>query len=108
MAQAYDKILKENLEKMILQLISKTAGIELVSGEILYPELQYTIEREADFVEKVTTKDKGMLIFHVEFQTTNEKSMADRMFVYAGLLYRIYHLPIRQIVFYWKRAYENG
>jgi hypothetical protein len=100
MAQAYDKILKENLEKIILQLIRKTTGIDPVKGEILYPELQYTLEREADFVEKVTTRDNQSLIFHIEFQTTNEKAMADRMFVYAGLIYQIYHLPVRQIVFY--------
>jgi hypothetical protein len=77
MAQQYNKIIKENLEKVILQLIHKTNGIELVSAEILYPELHYTIEREADFLEKVTTKDHQTLIFHIEFQATNEKAMAD-------------------------------
>jgi hypothetical protein len=71
-----------------------------LSGEILYPELHYTIEREADFIEKVTTKDNQTLIFHIEFQTSNERAMADRMFVYAGLIYHIYRLPVRQIVFY--------
>jgi hypothetical protein len=100
MAQQYDKIIKENLEKVVLQLIRKTTGIEPQKGEILYPELNYTIEREADFIEKVTTKDNQLLIFHIEFQTTNEKAMADRMFVYAGLIYQIYRLPVRQIVFY--------
>jgi hypothetical protein len=100
MAQAYDKVIKENLEKIILQLIRKTTGVEPAKGEILYPELHYTIEREADFLEKVTTKDNQVIVFHVEFQTSNESSMADRMFVYAGLIYQIYRLPIRQIVFY--------
>jgi hypothetical protein len=100
MAQHYDKIIKENLEKVVLQLIRKTTGIEPQTGEILYPELNYTIEREADFIEKVTTKDNQLLSFHIEFQTTNEKAMADRMFVYAGLIYQIYRLPVRQIVFY--------
>jgi hypothetical protein len=100
MAQQYDKIIKENLEKVVLQLIRKTTDIEPVKGEILYPELNYTIEREADFLEKVTTKDHQTLIFHIEFQTTNEQAMADRMFVYAGLIYQIYRLPVRQIVFY--------
>jgi hypothetical protein len=100
MAQQYDKILKENLQKVVLQLIRKTTNVEPLTGEILYPELNYTIEREADFIEKITTKDKQTLIFHIEFQTTNEKAMADRMFVYAGLIYQIYRLPVRQIVFY--------
>jgi hypothetical protein len=100
MAQQYDKIIKENLEKVVLQLIRKTTDIEPVTGEILYPELNYTIEREADFLEKVVTRDNQTLIFHIEFQTTNEKYMADRMFVYAGLIYQIYRLPVRQIVFY--------
>jgi len=100
MAQEYDKIIKENLEKVVLQLISKTTNIEPIKGEVLYPELHYTIEREADFVEKIITKDNQTLVFHVEFQTANDKSIADRMFVYAGLIYKIYRLPIRQIVFY--------
>jgi hypothetical protein len=100
MAQQYDKIVKENLEKVVLQLIRKTTGIEPLTGEILYPELNYTIEREADFIEKITTRDNQTLIFHIEFQTTNEKAMADRMFVYAGLIYQTYRLPVRQLVFY--------
>jgi hypothetical protein len=100
MAQQYDKILKENLEKVVLQLIRKTTDVEPLTGELLYPELNYTIEREADFLEKITTRDNQTLIFHIEFQTTNEKAMADRMFVYAGLIYQIYRLPVRQIVFY--------
>jgi hypothetical protein len=100
MAQQYDKVIKENLEKVVLQLIRKTTDIEPLAGEILYPELHYTIEREADFIEKVTTKDNQTLIFHIEFQTANEKTMADRMFVYAGLIYQIYRLPVRQVVFY--------
>lgn len=100
MAQEYDKIIKENLEKVVLQLISKTTNIEPIKGEVLYPELHYTIEREADFVEKVTTKDNQTLVFHIEFQTANDKTIADRMFVYAGLIYKIYRLPLRQIVFY--------
>jgi hypothetical protein len=98
MAQQFDKVIKENLEKVVLQLIRKTTDIEPLTGEIVYPELNYTIEREADFLEKVTTKDKGTFIFHIEFQTTNEKAMADRRFVYAGLIYQIYRLPLRQMV----------
>jgi hypothetical protein len=84
----------------VLQLIRKTTNVEPLTGEVLYPELNYTIEREADFIEKVTTADNQTLIFQIEFQTTNEKAMADRMFVYAGLIYQIYRLPVRQIVFY--------
>jgi hypothetical protein len=76
MAQPYDKIIKENLEKVVLQLISKTTDIEPLQGEIFYPEL-HTIEREADFLEKVVTNDKGTLIFHIEFQTTNEKAVCN-------------------------------
>jgi hypothetical protein len=100
MAQEYDKIIKENLEKVVLQLIRKITNIEPIKGEVLYPELHYTIEREADFVEKIITKDNQTLVFHIEFQTANDKSIADRMFVYAGLIYKIYRLPLRQIVFY--------
>lgn len=51
-------------------------------------------------MEKITTKDNQTLVFHIEFQTANDRSIADRMFVYAGLIYKIYRLPIRQIVFY--------
>jgi hypothetical protein len=73
MAQEYDKIIKENLEKIILPLIRRITGIEPVSGETLYPALHYTIEREADFVQKVTTREGHTIVFHVEFQTTKRQ-----------------------------------
>jgi hypothetical protein len=84
----------------VLQLIRKTTNVEPMAGETLYPELHYTIEREADFIQKVTTKNNQTLIFQIEFQATNEKAMADRRFVYTGLIYQIYRLPLRQMVSY--------
>lgn len=99
MAQEYDKIIKENLKGLVIELIRKTTDIRPESYEILYPELQFTMDRTADFILKI--KDRGeSYILHLEFQSTNDKSMPDRMLLYAGLINWQYRMPIRQVVFY--------
>jgi predicted transposase YdaD len=99
MAQEYDKIIKENLKGLMIELIRKTTDIQPESYEILYPELQYTMDRTADFILRI--RDRGeSYILHIEFQSTNVRTMADRMMLYAGLINWNYRIPIKQIVFY--------
>jgi predicted transposase YdaD len=62
--------------------------------------LQTTLEREADFLRKITTPQGEELIIQLEFQTTDEQGMAERMQLYFAMLRQKYRLPIRQFVIY--------
>jgi hypothetical protein len=50
MAQEYDKIVKENILPSITTLLQKTIGVQIVKYEVVYPELTYTVDKEADFI----------------------------------------------------------
>ncbi len=45
----YDKIIKENIESVFLQLLERFTGIRIVESEEIKDKLQRTFEREADF-----------------------------------------------------------
>jgi predicted metallo-beta-lactamase superfamily hydrolase len=49
-SRRYDKILKENIESVVWVLVERILKIKVIKTELLYPELAFTIEREADFV----------------------------------------------------------
>ena len=68
----------------------------------LNPVLQKTDERKADFVYKVYPYENvdNPIILHIEFQSTNDKSMILRMLRYFNHLYDIFRLEIKQYVFY--------
>jgi len=53
MAQDYDKILRENIEKVIITLAQKLLGIDPTTLEEIPDDLQYTIERKPDLLKKV-------------------------------------------------------
>lgn len=100
MAQDYDKILKENLEPMFTSLGQGYLGIDIAKAEPLKDKLQKTVEREADFLQKVTTTTGETLIVHVELQSTDHPQMLERMRLYHALIKQKYHLPIKQYVIY--------
>ena len=100
MSNEYDKIIKENLQSLIEPLIRKVLALEVTRVEALTTKLQYTLEREADFLQKITTVDGRVFALHIEFQTANDRLMPERMLQYCGLIYRVYHLPVLQYVFY--------
>ncbi|TAE71651.1 MAG: hypothetical protein EAZ85_10425, partial [Bacteroidetes bacterium] len=100
MAQDYDKIVKEVISKVLYTLMQSVLGEKIENSEILYPELQYTFERKSDFVFKTNTKTNKPVVYHLEFQTSNDDSMHLRMLVYLALLYNTHQVDIRQIVFY--------
>ncbi len=100
MAQEYDKIIKENLKPIVLSLLHKTLGIEIQRHELLYPELTYTHEREADFILLIYTKQGEKIVYHLEFQTDNDAEMLERMYIYAAFLYKIHKTTLKQFVFY--------
>jgi len=100
MGSDYDKIIKENLRDIIGTLIKKVIAINPKKITQLNPILQKTDERKADFVYKVYPYNQQPIILHIEFQSTNDKSMILRMLRYFNHLYDIFRLEIKQYVFY--------
>ena len=96
----YDKIIKENLESLLIPLLGKYLNIHIVKSEKLDPKLQTTIERETDFIRIVTTIDGERFILHIEFQSHNEAGMIFRIKEYDGIIQRKYQLEIRHYVIY--------
>jgi len=100
MAQKYDRLIKENIAAIFPSLSKKYLGIEVAKSEPIKEKLQQTIEREADFLQKVTTIKGEELMVHLEFQSTDHPKMLERMQLYYTLLKQKYDLPIRQFVIY--------
>lgn len=53
MGQDYDKILKENIEALIIPLADQLLGLSLGQLEELPDDLQVTLERKPDFLKHV-------------------------------------------------------
>lgn len=96
----YDKVIKENIEAILLALGKKLLGFEIRSPQELTEKLQTTIEREPDFLKKVTIEDGSEVILHLEFQTRDEAKMVYRMAEYRAILQRKFELPVKQFVIY--------
>ncbi len=99
--QDYDKIIKENIEKISESILHKICGITLEFTENISATIPKTIERRADFlkigINKATQKKE---IFHIEFQTNVHPHMEKRELLYYALLNDKYELPIHQFVIY--------
>ncbi|MCS6794780.1 MAG: hypothetical protein RMJ97_06215 [Raineya sp.] len=101
MAQDYDKILRENIEEIILPLIEYVLDLHPEKLEEIPDDLQVTLERSPDFLKKVVHSDSSKdYILHIEFQVEDSKEMIYRMLEYHAILVRKYKLPVRQYVFY--------
>ncbi len=96
----FDKILKENIDKVWLPVIAERYNLKIIKSEVLESKLQVTREREVDFLRKVTTPDNLEFILHLEFQSTNDHNMVYRMLEYHGMLVKKYKLPVYHIVIY--------
>ena len=98
----YDLLIKENLSHLVRPL-AKRIGLDLegVRIETLKDKLQYTIEREPDYLCKICHRDPLKdFICQFDFQAWNDPTMPIRMLYYWAFLKIIYDLPVRQIVFY--------
>ncbi|MFW5760804.1 MAG: hypothetical protein ACOCXH_07495 [Cyclobacteriaceae bacterium] len=100
MGNDYDKIFKENITAILLPLAEKILGINIKNSRPIKDKLQDTVEREADYLSIVEQNDGKKFILHLEFQTTNETNMVERMQLYFSLLRRKYSLPVVQKVLY--------
>lgn len=100
MANDYDKIFKENITAILLPLAEKVLGIDIKNSKPLKDKLQDTVEREADYLSVVEQNNGRKFILHLEFQTTSESNMVERMQLYYSLLRRKHNLPVVQKVLY--------
>ncbi|MEL6536849.1 MAG: hypothetical protein AAFQ98_15625, partial [Bacteroidota bacterium] len=96
----FDKILKENVEKLFIPLSEKLLGIQIRSTREVKEKLQTTIEREPDFLKWVTDEKGEEYLLHLEFQTQDDPKMMYRMAEYKALLLRKFEVPVRQFVLY--------
>jgi hypothetical protein len=96
----YDSIIKESLSNLVVPL-AKIIGIDLTNTEVLKDKLQYTVEREVDFLIKIYDKNKQKSeILQFDFQSGNDMKMPKRMLFYRCIIDFNHELPVRQIVFY--------
>ncbi|MDR0794110.1 MAG: hypothetical protein LBE82_12455 [Chitinophagaceae bacterium] len=96
----FDKLIREGFEKSIPELISRILKIDLVKREPLPTKIELTKERDPDSLDRIITVEGETFVIHLEFQSTDDKGMADRMAEYWTMLYRKYKLPVQQFVFY--------
>lgn len=86
--QDYDKILKDNLKKAVLLLLSAQYGIQPDSLQPLETVLPRTTEKRVDFAAMAThAQPSDNYVLHLEFQTANDPNMLLRMFGYYENLF---------------------
>jgi hypothetical protein len=97
----YDRILKENIEPVLLPFTQKLLGLQGAKYTSIKDDLHVTIERKPDFLKKVKEFGKNKsYILQIEFQSTDEKDMVYRMLEYKSLLLRKFKIEVKQIVLY--------
>ena len=96
----FDRIFKENGEEMFTPFVRKRFGLEVEEYVPLQEKIAKTLEREVDFLYKITTETNEEHILHIEFQSKNDKEMIYRMGEYHGLILRKYQMPILHMVLY--------
>ena len=102
MGQEYDKIIRENIAEVIASVADKLLGLPAnLQMQPLSESLPLTLERRPDFLRKVITPPgEADYLLHVEFQTSNDRRMINRMLTYYALLNEKYELDTKQYVIY--------
>ena len=104
-AFVYDRTLRElfqDIPKGLVKLLSNKEAIELL--ETKFPKVE---EKEADLVVKLEDDS----IFHLEIQSTDDKSMPKRMLQYALLIEQVHgKFPIQCVLYIGEKDIEipNG
>jgi len=95
----YDNIFRENLEVIFIPFVKRQLGLDIIEMEAL-PDKLISTRKEVDGLYKVSTKEEGIFILHLEVQTRNDPKMIYRVGEYHALLLTKYNLPIKHIVLY--------
>lgn len=100
--KVFDHILKENLAASFLPILETLFSIKVLKMKDLpgTDKQQRTMEREPDFVQLVLLESGEEVILHLEFQTTNDSKMVERMLLYYGLMYLRHGIDVKQFVIY--------
>jgi hypothetical protein len=106
---APDRIMKENAAALVIPLAKQELKLDVVSFKEINVEFAKTIERRADFLCEIETKDQQKQILHIEFQSSNNSDMLSRMQEYDALLQRKYKYkyPIKHLVVYMGKGKAN-
>jgi len=103
----YDKILKENVDRFSPEFMSKILGLNIIAREDLRESLQHTDEKISDQLSKVTDHTGKTYVLHIEWQSTDDTSMDNRMLAYRVMLRRRYNLPVKQYVIFLAKPKSN-
>lgn len=97
-----DKIFKENCANLLPFIFKKMLGLKFEKIENL-PSIkqQTTLEKEPDFLRKIFSKKypKGAVV-QLEFETSDDAEMLERMLLYLSLEYKRSKIPVLQHVLY--------
>ena len=97
---AFDKIMKEIVEKIFRPLIEERLGVKIVKSIPLKEKMQTTVEVEMDFFYEIITDTEEHFILHIEFESGNNLEMIYQVGEYHGMSQRRNKLPIRHFVVY--------
>jgi hypothetical protein len=97
---AFDKILKEIIEKVFKPLVQQRLGVKIKKSTPLKEKMQTTVEREMDFFYEIEPEEGNPFVLHLEFESGDPAEMVYRVGEYHGMSLRRKKLPIRHIVIY--------
>ena len=102
-SKLYDKIVKENMLKVLPELVKNVLGINVMHREDLSESLQHTKETVPDQLSKITDDKGNTFILHIEWQSEDDPSMDHRMLNYRAMLRQKYRLAVKQYVIFLAR-----
>jgi len=94
----YDRIFRENAEYLFIPLIEKLLGFEIKSYKILEANFPKTTEHEVDYLYEIEHTNQVKQILHLEFQSSNDPNMLERMQEYHSKIFKKFRLPVKPIV----------
>jgi len=95
----FDRVFRQNSPKMV-SWVERRYEYQVKKHVFLKEKIAKTLEREIDFLCKLTTRTGHEFLLHMEFQSADNDEMIYRMREYHALISRKYKLPVRQIVIY--------
>jgi len=102
----FDRSVKEDSEFTFETFLEIQYGkkMRIKTYQPLQEKMPKTLEREVDFLYKITTEDDKEKLLHIEFQTKNSNRMIYRVQEYHGLISRKYNLPVKHLVVYYGKS----
>jgi DNA-dependent RNA polymerase auxiliary subunit epsilon len=97
---AFDKVIKEIIEKIFKPLVEEQLGIKILKFTPLKEKMQTTVELEMDFFYEIVPEIGETFILHLEFESGDNPNMVYRVGEYHGMALRRNKLPIKHIVIY--------